>query len=349
MSLVHLDSYSHYGTTIANVTKKYDNSGDLTGNALSTSIVRPGASHSLRRNNSAGTAGCGYTSPTYSSRGSTFIYQEYCYFNMTGGFASFVIARCREATTVHMQLGMDTTRHLRVLRGDGTVLGTASLQLEFQAWYCIQFKTLINNSTGTYEVWVDGTSILSGSGADTRNGGASGIWDDFQVGGQNACYFSDLVIFDGQGARNNDVIDGNWRINCALPLTDAIASGANAGLTPSTGSDHGALVDEATPDVADYNGSATVGVKDTYRFTAPSVGGGDVLGVQTNLLVFKTDAGGKTVAAVTRTGGTDYDGANVSPIATTPRYHCEVQETDPDTTTDWDAADIIEFGMKVTA
>jgi len=348
MSLVHMDSYSHYGTTIADVTKKYDNSGDLTGNALSTSIVRPGASHSLRRNFSAGTAGCGYTSKTYGSRGSTFIYNEYCYFNLSGGFSAFGLVRCRESATVHLTLAIDSTRHLRVQR-DATVLGTSTFQLELQAWYAIQFKGVIHDSAGTYEVLVDGVSVLSGTGADTRNGGASGVWDDFQVGGQNASYFSDLVICDGQGSVNNDFLDGNWRINCALPLTDAVSAGANAGLTPSTGTDHGALVDETPLSQTDYNGSATVTAKDTYKFTAPSVGGGSVLGVQTNLLVFKTDAGAKTVCAVTRTGGADYDGGNVSPIVTTGRYHCEVQELDPDTAAAWVAADIVEFGMKVTA
>jgi hypothetical protein len=161
-------------------------------------------------------------------------------------------------------------------------------------------------------------------------------------------YIDDLLVFDGNGGVNNDIPSTNWFVTCELPKTDAVSAGANAGLTPSTGSDHGALVDENPPSTSDYNGHATAGNKDTYKFAAPSTGGGTIIGVQVNIYALKSDAGAKTACPVVRHSGSDYDGTTFT-LLTTAKYFTQVYETNPGTGSAWVAANVTEFGMKVVS
>jgi hypothetical protein len=257
------------------------------------------------------------------------------------------VLQVREGTTVHLAVSVTTAMKLTVKRG-ATVLATGTSTLASNSWYYIELKGTIDDATGSYTLRLDGVNELTASGVDTRNGGTTGQWDRILIGAPvTSTYFDDVYVCDQSGAIRNDFL-GPVKVETLYPQTDAVAAGSNAGLTPSTGTDHGALVDETTPNTSDYNSSATVGVKDTYQYPSLTLTG-TILGIQTNLYVAKSDATARQVCAVVRAGGTDYDGANISPL-TTFAYFSEVRAQNPNTSADWTSSDItsLQAGMKVT-
>ena len=258
----------------------------------------------------------------------------------------------REGTTIHLAIGITVDGKLTVKLGGSTVLATGASALAATNWYYVEFKAIIADGTGgSYDLRVDGVPELTASGIDTRNGGTTGQWDRIRIAGivgSNGTYLDDFYVCDTSGAAPYNTFLGLVKIETLYPQTDATAAGSNAGLTPSTGTDHGALVDETAPNSADYNSTSTVGVKDTYNYP-PMTLTGVILGVQTNLYCNKSDAAARSVCAVVRSGGVDYDGANVSPL-TTFSYLTTPFALNPNTSTPWTAATIaaIEVGMKVT-
>jgi hypothetical protein len=260
-------------------------------------------------------------------------------------YAADDILQIREGSTTHMTVALDTAGKLSVKRGT-TTLATGTTVLTLSNWYYIELKTVIHDTTGSYELRIDTVTELSDAVEDTRNGGTTGQWDNIVINcAAVGTLVDDFYVCDTSGSTNNDFL-GPVKVETLLPQT---GNGTNTGLTPSTGTDHGALVDESPANTSDYNSSATVGVKDTYHYPSLSLTGA-VLGIQTNLYVAKSDTAARTVCAVVRSGGTDYDGANVSP-GTTFGYFSEVRATNPATGLAWTTADVngMEAGMKVTA
>jgi hypothetical protein len=130
------------------------------------------------------------------------------------------------------------------------------------------------------------------------------------------------------------------------------ADGANTALTPSTGTAHAALVDDnPANDDTDYNQSSNVGDKDTYDMAALSGNWASIKAVQVLMEARKDDAGARSICSVTRSGGTDYDGA-AQGLTTSYMYYTEILQNDPATSAAWAnkaAVDAAEFGMKVQA
>jgi hypothetical protein len=342
MALLFIDSFDHFGNNVNVADAGKWSAGGTNATQSSTSQFRTGTtSLSIAFNNTAVTK-------ILAPADNGFVV----------GFARRAVAHgngndmvsIREGTTVHFGVGLTSTGAVTARRGTTVLATSADGVVNLTSWEYIEVKGTIHDSTGSYEIRVDGVNVLSGTGADTRNGG-TGVWDRVgfaQGGSNNTWHVDDVYVCDTSGSTNNDFL-GPVKVYALLPQTDAVAAGSNAGLTPSTGTDHGALVDETPPNTTDYNSSATVGNKDTYNFPAIGVTG-SVLGLQTSMYVAKSDAVARQVCAVVRSGGTDYDGANVSPL-TTFQYYSEMREVNPDTGVAWTISDVdaVEAGMKVTA
>lgn len=254
-----------------------------------------------------------------------------------------------EGATIHVAVSITAAALLTVKRGS-TILATGTHPLVANTWYYLELKTIIDDTVGTYELRINGVAELSATGVDTRNGG-TGVWDRALINIGTAgsqTFVDDFYLCDTSGSAPRNTFLGSVKVETLLPQTDAVAAGSNAGLTPSTGTDHGALVDENPPNTSDFNSASTVGLKDTYQYPSMTLTG-TILGIQTNLYVNKADAVVRQVCAVVRAGGTDYDGANVSPT-TTFTYQSEIRAQNPNTAADWTTTDIasLQVGMKVT-
>jgi hypothetical protein len=218
---------------------------------------------------------------------------------------------------------------------------TAAPVLVSGSWNFIEWKTSIANA-GTYAVKVNGALVLSGTGdtqaRSTPTIGSVHLWALYQS-------MDDVYVLDGSGTALNDFI-GDCKIEC---LTPQAGNGSNTGLTCSTGTDHGAMVDELPAnDDTDYNYGTTAGVKDTYNFTNVTTVG-VVKAVQTSIRAKKTDSATKELAIVTRLGGVDYDSATHTVASIAYGQYQQLLEKRPTDNTDWLIADVnaAEFGMKV--
>lgn len=146
---------------------------------------------------------------------------------------------------------INTDGTLSLYRSDttGTLLGTSTYVVPTNTHIHIGVRVLIDNS-GTYRIHVyeDGDTaarvVLSGSG-DTQQTGAA-QWNGLHLGAGNdlgTTDHSNLVVMDGSGSYNNDLL-GPADVWTRLPN----GAGDHSDFTPSTGSDHVAVVNDASAD-----------------------------------------------------------------------------------------------------
>lgn len=239
---------------------------------------------------------------------------------------------------------------IRVRRGDGTILATsAPLPLVTGAWHYYEFKVTIDDAVGTVEVRRDQTPIINISGVDTRNGGtnANVYWMRFGNNADNNYgSLDDVYVLRNDGAGKTDFI-GEVEVEALVPN----GNGNYSQLTGSDGNslDNYLLVDDA-PAVndADYAGSATDGLIDTYALSNLVRPSTTVNGVQFSMRVRKSDTAAKSIRRVIRSGGVDSTGADI-PLSSSFIWTNEILEQNPFTASDWNQTDIdgIEFGTEV--
>lgn len=342
MALRFLDSFDHYAT--AELNQKWNVlSGAATvssGNGRrSTNCLRlPGATNNV------------YVAKTLTLQTTWII--GFAFKITTIGSAVSDICAFTDAGTNQVELRLVNDGTLRVTR-NGTTLGTSASAISAGTWYFIEFKVFINDTTGTYEVKVDGSSWLSGTGADTKNTTTAGA-NQVRLGivngtaGSSFYDYDDVYICDGSGGSNNDFL-GDVRVDCYLPN----GNGNSSQLTGSDGNstDNYALVDESSVNGdTDYVQSSTSGQKDTYAFPNMSHSPTNIFGVQVNMMAKKDDSGARSICSVTRSGGSDTDGSAFA-IPTSYVDIAQIVETDPNTASAWGTAgfNAAEFGAKVQA
>jgi hypothetical protein len=237
-------------------------------------------------------------------------------------------------------------------RGSGTanLLGSDTRPVRNAAWSYVEIKVFLSQTVGTITVKVNGEQVLALTGLDNCAAAETTYGEiSFSMSGLGQCFLDDVYICDGTGAQCNDFL-GECRVVTLLPQTDAVAAGSNADFTCSTGTDHGALVDEASPnDDTDYVSSSTLNHVDTWEY--PALGyTGTIKGVQMNLWARKTDSGTRAIAAVTRPVSTNRVHATNHYIGTGYLYWRSIWELNPEDSAAWEVADIdgAEFGVKVT-
>lgn len=339
MTLLFIDGFDHYAT--ADVLTKwtaFDTSS--AGQSIATSSGRRG--------------GNGWTSTT-TGRGltraipnSTTVVLGFA-LNLGGAAAGAInLIEFRESGTIHVALLANSDNSVSVLRG-ATTLATSSAGVLPSSGYCyLELKATINDSTGAYEVRVNGANVLSGTGADTRNGGTGVITNVAVRWVRSNAVIDDLYICDGSGSTNNDFL-GDQRVDCYFPN----GNGNSSQLLGSDGNstDNYLLVDDSSPNGdTDYVQSATSGQKDTYAISNMMHTPATIAGVQVCMSSKKDDAGTRSICSVVRSGGSDTDGTTQA-LSTTYNYYLQIIEQDPNTSTAWTVSgfNAAEFGQKVAA
>lgn len=250
------------------------------------------------------------------------------------------------------------TGAIRIVKGalTGTVLGTSAGGVIGEGVYhYIEFKfDLQTTAVGSISVRVDGVEVLSVSNVVTGGtflGNATFLWDgvDFAAEGATVLY-DDIYILDGTGSTNIDFL-GDSHVTAVLPQTDAVSAGTHSDWTPSTGSDHGALVDEnPSDDDTTYVSSASANEQDSFNYPNLSLVDPTIHGVQTNIVARKDDGGTRTIRSLVRSGGSDDEGANMG-VADDFAVLMTVYNQEPVASADWDlnAVNAAEFGVKLQA
>lgn len=138
-----------------------------------------------------------------------------------------------------IQIDVDPSGRLQVTSGS-TVLGLATglnAVLYPGSHYYVEFHGLINNTTGTWDLIVNGTSVTSGSGADTQQTANATINELELHGGANLLpSFDDLYLNDNVGSAPYNGNVGDHELLLRLPNGDGFVNdwtGVGAGATNS--------------------------------------------------------------------------------------------------------------------
>lgn len=339
MTLLFVDGFDHYVT--ADFTRKWRSS---TG--TNVTIVTSGG----RRNG-------GYVSLENTGYSNAFVAVTnlatiICGFGFRPTATSGSILKFYDATTAQCTLRWNLDGSLAFYRGDGsTLLGSSAAGLiTTNSWAHVEVKVSIHNTTGTVEVRVNGSAspVINLSSQNTRssaNNYATSV-SITATSGLVATHFDDFYVCDTNGSTNNNFL-GDCRVDTLYPTSD----GNYTAFTPSTGSDHFALVDETAPNGSDYNDGVAVNDRDSYGFgNLSALTSQTVYGVQVNAAALKDDAGSKSVATFARSVSTNTDGAS-TPLSTALLYVSQIFEQDPDAAAAWTESTVnaAEFGVKVTA
>lgn len=227
----------------------------------------------------------------------------------------------------------------------GTVISTSTNSITV-GWHHIGLVAKIDDSTGTYDLYVDGTTTgwCSGTGADTRNGG-SALVGSIAFGWSGATYWKHVLILDTSGSVSNA-----WPGMVVGSALRPVGVGAHAAWTSNSGTNFGA-VGEVTADADQtFVQSSTPDQIDTHVMSDLPASSATIIGVQ-HCLMARQDAGtARTIAPVDRIGGTDHVGASVN-LAGSYIDYLIPETTSPATSAAWDLAEVnaMEAGYKEIA
>lgn len=249
---------------------------------------------------------------------------------------------------VIMNITNDGLLHAYVVGGG--YLASSVQALATGTWYYIEFKARIANAGGLLEIRVNGNVWATFSGDTQGAGGASanilrlGASEGGGAGAQ--IRIDDVYILDGTGAAPNNDYLGDSVVQALLPS----APGTYTQLATLFGAaTHREAVDEAVPDEdTTYVDDSVVDVIDSFNFANLTPVSANINGVQVVTRAKKTDAGAASFARFARSGGADYQGADVA-LSTSYAYYREILALNPNTGLAWtlDEVNAAEFGFKV--
>lgn len=341
MSLLWADGFDHY-TTNEGVKKWWDAGGNAM-NIVATG--RYGVGKFLQFNNNGEAA-----TKVFSSTKATLIFGAAISCGWI--FNGYTILSFLDGATEQLGLRYEddnvAVSRIQVVRGDGTVLATSTNKISSGVWYFIELKVTFHNSSGSFELRVNGVTECSGSGVDTCNT-ANNYADRFRVRGSKSFgnYYQgwdDLYVCDDAGSRLNDFL-GEISILTSVPN----AAGTTTQFTPSAGSNYQNVDDSGDiDDDTTYNKSQTVGHIDLYNFPDWATDR-TILAVQAVTTLRKDDTGIRRVKPLCRSGGTNYQGSEIN-LTTTYLMYVNLLAEDPNTSLQWLVANLnsAEFGLEVT-
>lgn len=215
------------------------------------------------------------------------------------------------------------------------------------SYHYLEYKVTIDNSSGSFEVKVDGETILSDTGVDTQaSANSSGNRLMVYFINDSLTLVDDLYVCNSLGSTNNDFL-GDCKVETILPS----GAGANTNWTPSAGSNYECVDDVPANDDTDYVSTSSTGSIDTYDFPNLSSSSGTVYGICQYLHARKADAGSRTLKSVIRSGGTNYPNSNNHSIGDNYAEYFDIVEQDPDTSSAWTISGVnaAEFGVELEA
>ncbi len=229
---------------------------------------------------------------------------------------------------------------------NGTLLDTTASIFSTSTWYYIEFKVKIHDTTGTYEVRVNGNAVgTPGSGADTDNTG-SAVADAVRIyNTESTPWYDDIYILDGTGGENDDFL-GEMKVEILLPTSDSIS----ADWSLSTGADHYALVDENPSDEDTTYVYSTVSAEvDLYNYDDIGSAFQTIYGVQVNTQAKVSSAASINMYTPVSSGSTVSNGTAVTVSDTNYKIFGRAIGLDPDTGALWlsGAIDAALFGVRI--
>lgn len=224
---------------------------------------------------------------------------------------------------------------LQLVEGTTTELANTEAPVIFaNSWN--HLEVLVDVVTGDIEVRKNGVEIASLTTTDgSPPGGTIGLigFPDNNAAGSNQgpFYSKDVVVYNGAGTQFNDFL-GN------VSVYDQVLDGdvTVGGWVPSTGSTAYNLIDETTPNDADYiqaDDSPPAAAECTTANLPDDVT--SVRCITSIVRAWKTDGGDGNLQISMSPNGSDYDAGADNPLTTSPTYYYDSSELSPATAAAW--------------
>jgi hypothetical protein len=121
---------------------------------------------------------------------------------------------------------------ISVRNGDylGTIIATSTVAVTAGVTHFVEWDISFGASA-SYTVYLDGVSILSGTGNTKTTSNSSANLFGFQCGiaSSLSTYYDDVYLFDSSGSRNNSVLLTNPRVETRYPTSDSQTQWTNTG------------------------------------------------------------------------------------------------------------------------
>lgn len=256
------------------------------------------------------------------------------------------VVNLNEGTTLHLQIRITAAGELRAMRAGTTEIGiTSGLGLAGGAWYYIEVKAVIHDSTGAVTVQVGGSPVLTLTSQDTRNGGSGLITNFSYVNSSvsNKVYYDNVYCLNTSGSVNNDFL-GPQVVKTIRPSSDVTPNDWTVG----SGSDHFAGANEDVISGTNYIEDDTAAQRELFGLT-DLVGVADIKGIQINSVTRVTTGTAFNLKNVLKSGSTTDVSSASSITSTSYSTKKTIYETNPDTAVAWVDADIdaLQTGVEV--
>jgi hypothetical protein len=251
-----------------------------------------------------------------------------CSFKVTGAGNTTPFLLFMDGTTVQSSFGFNSSGQLTFYTGTGTLVNTSSNAFTTGQWYWMCLKVVFGSS-GSYEARINGTSWLSGTGANTITTSNS-FCNRFQLGvsGDPTYFVDDIILYDNSGSLPfNDFITER-RI-----ITKFVTSDDNAtGWTASSGTASQCVDDTYSNDDTDYIVSDKSGLPATFNFDNSFPLTGAFNAVKIHAPCRSEEPTTRVVSGAIKIGSTVYTGSGVAPDPSINYKDCFYQfEKDPST------------------
>ncbi len=253
-------------------------------------------------------------------------------------------------STQHAALTMDDNHTFQIrVRGSTLVDEVIPRDWYFNEWNHLEYYLKVDNSTGAYDFRVNGNSVSSDSGIDTRSGASSDIVQLYMVNPTSSSgdghAFTDLIVVNGSGSVNNSFTGQSKFVYMLKPNGDT----ADEDWTLSTGADSYALIDEVSRNTTDYIESSTAAEKTLCDYEATG-GETGIMAVSLSAnAALDTGTTTETLKQIIKENVTEGDGATQSVTASASQeVFDDIFETNPDTGSAWTASelDAVQAGVE---
>ena len=339
MSLLHCDSFDHYGGDTAQMLLGIYAALPVGAVDLVTTHARTGA-HSLQlRGGAAVRRVMAVATPIV---GVGFV----CWFDNLPSIPgrAYPIVFMDRAATPHIYVMVQTTGAIEVYLNGGALLGSSAPVLTTGAWQHIEARAKIDIANGEVEVRVNGVTVFAISGVRTRT--IFSAYDEVaqiaiqSESGLSSCPYliDDLFVWDSLGGANNDFL-GDRRVMTDFPSQDTVI----ADWVKSAGVNGYALINERpADDGATYLESITYvapGDQSAFDFTLLPPEVAAVSGIIVLAKTLKTDAGPANARLSILSGPAEGLGADRT-ITQVWSYRADVFELNPNTGAPWTRAEV---------
>lgn len=252
------------------------------------------------------------------------------------GAAPVVIAQFWDTNTCLCSLVVNLNNTLSLIIGNQTVFGASLVATTSEAVPIGNFAHLewhadISTSAGSSKLYINGSTTEAFSYSGSTGGNA---WNVASFGpsvagatfsaaiGDSTWDYCDIVVRDGTIRAWIDGVHtaagAQWGDTRVYGLLSEAGNGHYTDWTPLTGTDHGAMVDDAIPDDDTTSNSALpAGLADTYTKEDLPADVLDVLMIQPVHVAKKEFSGVAEIQSRFRTSGVDYDGDETHALSTT--------------------------------